>query len=300
MQIADAVRAIAEFWEGGPLPWAGGGEAYVGRLERQFGAGFPVELRTYIRDFAPKRRLTFECIGNPCMLYGMSGEQRLGFKQPGYSWNPLTGEDIEDWDHGWFLIADEGADPIIVDLSRGDTEIWMAWHGQGAWSFFPVADSIGQFLLGAAAVDRIAGKLNELRRLCERGLATQKSIRALRAELKGFARSRIASPTVRDRLEADLETLLEELSEDLRLAKSADSRFRLFVEDWVREIYRTVRAQPRFNDAFVGGHRDREAVVVTGSVPSERALRDLRAIVDGHPPGVEVVWKVAVRPRKPS
>jgi len=153
MQVDAAVRTIAEFWEGRPLRWAGGGPSYVERLEKQFGTAFPEELRTYIRDYAPKRRLTFDAVGNPFDVYGQSGRlQRLGFQQPGFS------EDIDGWDRNWFLFADEGLDPIIVDLSRGDTQIQQAWHGEGEWDFSEIADTIGQFLLCAAALHHTLNK----------------------------------------------------------------------------------------------------------------------------------------------
>jgi len=294
MHVDRAIRTIAEFWEGRPLRWAGSGPSHVERLEKQFGSPFPDELRTYIRDFVPKRRITFEGIGNPVYVYGLWGDLRLRAKQPGYSWSDLTGEPLDAWDRSWFLFAGEGADPIIVDLSRGDTEIKKAWHGEGNWSFFPIADTIGQFLLWTAAAIHIHRKIEGLCAPCERGLATPQSVRDVRAELKGFAKSRFISPGDRDLLEQEL----EELSDDLRYARSPDGRFRLFVEDWARNLYRTVRTQPRFNDAHVGARRDCKAMVVGGSVPSERALRDLRAIIDAYPPGVEVVWKVDVRSRK--
>jgi hypothetical protein len=151
MQVDAAIRTISEFWEDRPLRWTGGGASHVERLERQFGMSFPDELGAYIRNFAPTHRLEYEAVGNPLVLYGQSGEQSLGLQQPGYNWNPLTQEDIDEWDRGWFLLADEGADPIIVDLSRGDTQILQAMHGAGDWSFSPIADSIGQLLLCAAA-----------------------------------------------------------------------------------------------------------------------------------------------------
>src|SRR5262245_12488761 len=294
MQVDRAIRTIAEFWEGRPLRWTGGGSSHVERLEQQYGMSFPGELRVYIRDFAPKRRITFEGMGNPVYVYGLWGDLRLRFKQSGYNWSDLSGELIDAWDRSWVLFADQGADPIIVDLLRGDTGVLCANHGQGEWRFFEIADTIGQFLLRTAACTHIERKIEELREPCESGLATQQSIREVRWQLKGFARSRYISPDDRD----DMEKKLEEISDDLRYARSPEGRFMLFVNDWSRDVYRTVRRQPRFNDALVGGHRDREAIVVAGSVPSERTLRDLRAIIDAHPPGVEVVWKVNVRPRK--
>jgi hypothetical protein len=146
MHIADAVRTIAEFWEGLPLPWVGGGMAHVEMLQREFSQAFSDELLTHIRHFAPRHRFELWTIGNPIALYGLEGDRRLGYSRHG-----LTGERLEGWQPAWFLLADEGADPIVVDLSRGDAQIRQALHGAGAWNFRPVADTIGQFVLCAAA-----------------------------------------------------------------------------------------------------------------------------------------------------
>lgn len=50
------------------------------------------------------------------------------------------------------LIGDEGADPIIIDLSAaqnasGNCQVLQAMHGAGDWDFAPIADSLPQFLL---------------------------------------------------------------------------------------------------------------------------------------------------------
>ena len=152
MRIVEAVRTIGEFWKCAPLPWAGGGVSHLKRLEQEFNRTLPDELRTYIRDFAPGRVVEFQQIGNPIALYGLGGDQRLGFEQLGYNRHGFTGETLEEWQPAWLVLADQGGDPMIVDLSRGDTQVLQAMHGAGAWNFWPIADTIGQFVLCAAAV----------------------------------------------------------------------------------------------------------------------------------------------------
>jgi hypothetical protein len=121
-------------------------------LAQEFDCALPGELLEYIRDFVPLRHFELQQLGNPIVLYGLEGEQRLGFEQLGYNKHGLTGESLEGWERAWFLLADQGGDPIIVDLSRRDTQVLQAMHGAGAWKFQPIADTIGQFVLCAAAL----------------------------------------------------------------------------------------------------------------------------------------------------
>jgi hypothetical protein len=134
------------------LPWIGGGASQVERLAQEFSCALPAELSEYIRDFVPIRHFEFQQLGNPIVLYGLEEDQRLGFEQPGYTKHGLTGEPLEGWMSAWFLLADQGGDPIAVDLSRGDTQVLQAMHGASAWKFRPIADTIGQFVLCAAAL----------------------------------------------------------------------------------------------------------------------------------------------------
>lgn len=152
MHLADGVRTIAEFWTASPLPLKGGGVANLERLAKEFSQPLPDELQTYVREFAPSSLVALQMVGNPIELYGLAGDKRLGFDQLGYNRHGVTGQSIDGWNPAWFLLADEGADPIIVDLARRDTQVLSAIHGSGAWRFSPVADTVGQFLLCAAAL----------------------------------------------------------------------------------------------------------------------------------------------------
>ena len=126
-----------------------------------------------------------------------------------------------------------------------------------------------------------------------REFTTLEAVRQLRAELKDITRASTVSDRVSDVLE-DVREELREILEDFRFARSRRGRFVLFCNGWAPDVYRTVRSPSRFDDAYVGVHARREAVVVAGHVPDAAALHDLRAIIEAHPPGVEVVWKVAV------
>ncbi|MFG1489041.1 SMI1/KNR4 family protein [Oceanospirillum sp. HFRX-1_2] len=127
------------------------GASKLSQLETEGSTVFPAELRAYLTSVAPSKALYFTMVGNPIELWPL---ERMSWHLPGYNFNPVENQPIDDWDENWFLIADEGADPIMVDLSEQGhvSPVYRAMHGAGCWDFEPIADSIGQFLLCAAAM----------------------------------------------------------------------------------------------------------------------------------------------------
>ena len=149
MTLETAFAEIQQFWPGG-LPFAFGRGGAAARLRAEFRCPLPPELTTYLDTFAPAEDVEFKTVGNPLYLYGLGS---LGARQPGYSWNPVTQEPIADWPAGFFLLGDEGADPVVLDLGQPATGIQKLWHGEGDWATGDsVADTLGQFLLCSAAL----------------------------------------------------------------------------------------------------------------------------------------------------
>jgi len=56
---------------------------------------------------------------------------RLWAYQAGYRWNGIDGEPIGGWPAHWLVIADRGADPLILDINDG--RVLFARHGAGHW-----------------------------------------------------------------------------------------------------------------------------------------------------------------------
>lgn len=149
MKIDEAISLINEFWTG-DLPFIRmDSSAEKERIQSQFITQFPAMLAEYIETFVPSKDVCFETVGNPMTIYCC---ENLGIQQDGYSYDPVSEKNIQDWDRNWFLFADEGGDPVIIDLSKGDGVVFTAMHGCGEWEFDAVADSIGQFLLCHAAL----------------------------------------------------------------------------------------------------------------------------------------------------
>ena len=148
MTLETAFAEIQQFWPTG-LPFAFGRGRAATRLSAEFGHAFPPDLVTYLDTVAPAEDVEFATIGNPLLLYGLA---RLGPQQPGYSFNPVTQRPLLDWNPAFFLLADEGADPVVLDLGQPAAGLRKLLHGAGSWEEGDlVADTLGQFLLCSAA-----------------------------------------------------------------------------------------------------------------------------------------------------
>jgi hypothetical protein len=148
MKTNEAIKQIQSFL-GLTVFHASAGRVVIERIKKEFETPLSEELIEYIELTAPSEDVDFETVGNPMTIYSFS---RLGSTQDGFNFNSVKNEKIEDWNPDWFLIADEGADPVIIDLSKKEMKVMQASHGMGEWDFHPIADSIGQFLLCQAAI----------------------------------------------------------------------------------------------------------------------------------------------------
>jgi len=151
MNLNDALAVIAGFSKKSTEVFAAGNStatADKSLLSSFSDRALPIELADYIYRVCPENGLTLEGVGHPVDLV----------KSADLAWKPemfsqLTG-DLAKWEDDWFLIAHEGGDPIIVKASEQgeNSAVYSAMQGMGFWDFAPVADSIGQFLVCACAI----------------------------------------------------------------------------------------------------------------------------------------------------
>ena len=121
----------------------------ISRLEKEFETKLPTKLKSYIQNVAPKTDLHFDTVGNPMRLYSTNSLKKA---QDGYNYNSVSNTKIDGWPNHYFIIADEGADPVVIDLNNENTTVTKLTHGSGSWEYGEtIADSIGQFLLCSAA-----------------------------------------------------------------------------------------------------------------------------------------------------
>lgn len=84
----------------------------------------PNELERFYHEVGPSK-ITVPGYGNPTYLPTLA---EMWDYQAGYRWDG-NNQPIEDWNSGWVVVADEGADPYILSEGR----ILLAEHGMGSW-----------------------------------------------------------------------------------------------------------------------------------------------------------------------
>lgn len=75
---------------------------------------------------------------------------RLWDLQAGYRWDASDGKRVPQWQDNWLVIADQNADPFILDTETG--RILYAMHGTGAWDPYEVAPDLYTLAAALAAV----------------------------------------------------------------------------------------------------------------------------------------------------
>ena len=107
----------------------------------------PENYLQFLKCYSPLKVL----INNKKYFQGLNlyGATTLIKSQQGYSCNPVTNEQIEDWPENFVVIADAGADPYCIDINQikdNDAPIYTSMHGTGKWEFEIYADSFLAFL----------------------------------------------------------------------------------------------------------------------------------------------------------
>lgn len=153
MTFDNAIVVIKSFWLEPEFPFMGCDITEAQRIATEWNTTLPSELETYLTHYAPDPGYYFANVGNSTNLYAPQNIQKLAL---GYNFNPVTNQNIAGWNDDWILIGDEGADPIIIDLSEttenGLCPVFKAYHGSGEWVFSAIADSLSQFILLQSAM----------------------------------------------------------------------------------------------------------------------------------------------------
>lgn len=78
---------------------------------------------------------------------------RLWALQAGYRWEGDARARIADWPEQWLVIADQNADPFILDLDSG--QVLFAFHGAGTWEATVLTEDLPTFVAVLAAVGTV-------------------------------------------------------------------------------------------------------------------------------------------------
>ncbi|WP_226938728.1 hypothetical protein [Pseudomonas aeruginosa] len=81
------------------------------------------ELERFYREVGPLDCTLGEC-GNPFFCRPWPALQR----QAGYRWHGISGEACRGWQDDWLVVADQGADPFILETGSGRILFDAAWR----------------------------------------------------------------------------------------------------------------------------------------------------------------------------
>jgi hypothetical protein len=107
----------------------------------------PPAYLVFLTRFSPLRvRIDAERFYNGFWMYGAD---ELLKRQIGYGLD-AHGKPLEGWPDEYVVIADHGADPFVLDMSRSPVEVPVlsAEHGMGRWDFINEAPTFEAFLAG--------------------------------------------------------------------------------------------------------------------------------------------------------
>ncbi len=74
------------------------------------------------------------------------GADTLITGQHGYAYNPVTQQNIDDWNSGFVVIASAWGDPFCIDISKENSPVYYAFHGEDEWDFNEEYASLEEFL----------------------------------------------------------------------------------------------------------------------------------------------------------
>ena len=96
----------------------------------------PPALAEFYAEVGPLGPVVYEHVGPvgvtiPGTALGFAPLAKLWVRQAGYRWDGNSGERLTDWPEDWLVIADQHADPLILEMSTG--RVLYALHGAGRW-----------------------------------------------------------------------------------------------------------------------------------------------------------------------
>lgn len=104
---------------------------------------------------------------------------KLWDRQAGYRWDASNGERVPEWRDHWLVIADQNADPFILDTRSG--QVLYAMHGTGKWDADELAPDLPTFAAAAATVGLVCLEADEDLRNDDWEIKPEHRVRALGA-----------------------------------------------------------------------------------------------------------------------
>ncbi len=138
------------FREHSPTP-AGAWRALRGATRRRLAGRYRPARRAgaFLPRGRPTRLHPGEC-RQPIFLPSLA---RLWQRQAGYRWHGISGERLSGWQDDWLVVADQGADPFILETGSG--RILFDLHGGRGWDPAPCFDDLWQMAASLACFGEV-------------------------------------------------------------------------------------------------------------------------------------------------
>ena len=121
-----------------------------GAIRRRLAGRYrPRRAERFYREVGPLD-CTLESAGNPFFLPSLA---RLWQRQAGYRWHGISGERLSGWQDDWLVVADQGADPFILETGSG--RILFDLHGGRGWDPAPCFDDLWQMAASLACFGEV-------------------------------------------------------------------------------------------------------------------------------------------------
>ncbi len=82
-----------------------------------------------------------------------SQDNQVYVRQAGYRWHGISGERLSGWQDDWLVVADQGADPFILETGSG--RILFDLHGGRGWDPAPCFDDLWQMAASLACFGEV-------------------------------------------------------------------------------------------------------------------------------------------------
>lgn len=128
----------------------------------------PAVLAEFYERVGPWGETIREKVGPIGLMLEVGGEpvcipplHKLRDLQAGYRWHGITGERLPEWKEEWLVVAEQGGDPFILEISSG--RILFDVHGSGTWNPQFFAPDLETAFIGLAIVADTMDRLGEAR-----------------------------------------------------------------------------------------------------------------------------------------
>ena len=151
-----------------------------------------------------------------------------------------------------------------------------------------IKNSFSEFLIDELEEHLPKPRVKNVKTLLKRKVANKKDLDELKENIK----------TLKQELPEDFYDYLwdeiDEIEFDLKWKNSKNGKSILLINKWLKGFNSEMRKMSEFEEVIIGGHTEKEAVVVLGEVGSKEALEKLKEFITSKKPPFETIYEVQI------